>query len=241
MSTIITVEDFTFSYHVKNILRNVNISINEGDIVGLLGENGAGKTTLLNCLYGTLGKHEEIRILSTIPDLDNEMIKNNVAFIEDEPNLLGYLTAEQYLKFICRIEEIDHGAMEDSIRKLILKFALEDAYHSKLLKNYSFGMKKKIHFIGNLLQDKKLFLIDEPTNGLDVGMIISLKEMLIEKNKKANTTMLISSHNTAFLKDICHKVLLFEEGEIVKTIDIEENTDLEREFLNMKKERRGLE
>lgn len=237
MGTIINVKDFTFCYDVKKVLNNINISIEEGEIIGLLGENGAGKTTLLNCIYGIFGKFKEINVLSTTPCIDNEIIKTNVSFIEDIPNLLDYLTADQYLHFICKIEEIDFNNIKNKINELILKFNLESDYSTKLLKDYSFGMKKKIHFIGNLIQNKKIILIDEPTNGLDVGMIILLKKLIKEKNEKEHTTMLISSHNTGFLKDVCDRVLLFNEGEIIKNFCIKESTDLELEFLKMKGEK----
>lgn len=236
MEKVINVKDFSFCYGVKKVLNNINISIKEGEIIGLLGENGAGKTTLLNCIYGILGKFDEINVLSTTPCIDNEIIKTNISYIEDTPNLLDYLTADQYLHFICKIEDIDFNNIKNEINTLILKFNLEMDYSNKLLKDYSFGMKKKIHFIGNLIQKKKIILIDEPTNGLDIGMVILLKKLIKEKSVKEHTTMLISSHNTGFLKDICDRVLLFNKGEIIKDICIDEQTNLELEFLKMKGE-----
>ena len=240
MKTVISIHNFTFRYVVKDILKDISLDIKEGEIIGLLGENGAGKTTLLNCIYGFLGTQQEIDVVSTTPCFDNEIIKTNVSFMEDTPILLDYLNADQYLKFICKIEQIDFDTIKQEVEKLIEKFNLEEEYQNKLLKDYSFGMKKKIQFIGSLIQNKKLVLIDEPTNGLDVGMIILIKELIKEKNKKEHTTILISSHNTTFLQDVCSRVLLFHDGKIIRDIDVADDTDLESEFLKVKREERSL-
>ena len=106
MENVIDVNDFSFFYGDKPVLEHVSFHIAKGEIIGLLGENGSGKTTFLDSLYGFHGKQEAILILSTNPVIDNQMIKENVSYIQDTPNLLDYLTAEQYIKFICHIETL---------------------------------------------------------------------------------------------------------------------------------------
>lgn len=234
MNEIININHFTFSYDTKIILNDINIQVFEGEIVGLLGENGAGKTTLLNCIYGFLGEQKEIKILSSTPCLDNEIIKNNVGFIEDTPVLLDYLTADQYLRFICKIENISIDKVQNKIDELILKFKLKEEYTNKLLKDYSFGMKKKIHFIGNLIKDNSILLIDEPTNGLDITAIIYLKQIIKNLSQKNKTTILISSHNLDFINAVCNRVLIFNNGRINKDLSLNENINLEQEFLDTK-------
>ena len=166
--------------------------------------------------------------------MDNEIIKNNVGFIEDTPVLLDYLTADQYLRFICKIENISIDKVQNKIDELILKFKLKEEYTNKLLKDYSFGMKKKIHFIGNLIKDNSILLIDEPTNGLDITAIIYLKQIIKNLSQKNKTTILISSHNLDFINAVCNRVLIFNNGRINKDLSLNENINLEQEFLDTK-------
>lgn len=234
MEYIIDVENFKFSYGDKVILENVNFHVKQGEIIGLLGENGAGKTTLIDCLYGFHGEIETIKILSHVPDLNDTLMKKNISYIQDTPNMLDYLTAKQYLNFICNIEKEDKKEKSEEIESFIKLFHLEESYSTKLMKDYSFGMKKKIQFISEIFLHKKLLMIDEPTNGLDISMIILLKETLRNENKKYHTTMLISSHNTQFLQDVCNRVLVFDDKQLVKDILISKQIDLESEFLRIK-------
>lgn len=81
---------------------------------------------------------------------------------------------------------------------------------------------------------KNIILIDEPTNGLDIGMIISLKKLLKQEHNTFSSTIIISSHNTQFLEDVCDRILLFNHHQIVKDIINDSSLNLETEFLNAK-------
>lgn len=233
MNDLINIEDFSFRYGKSQVLNHINFTIYEHEIIGLLGENGSGKTTFLDCLYGFHGAMQTIELFSTHPSLDNPSIKQNVSYIQDTPNLLDYVTAEQYIKFICQIEKIDYEVRLHEVQGMIDLFDLTNDYKRKLIKYYSFGMKKKIQLIGEFLLHRRLIMIDEPTNGLDVKMIIHLKELIKKEYEKRPTTFLISSHNINFLEDVCHRVCLFHHHEIVKTLVMSKDVDLETAFLDV--------
>lgn len=234
METIIDINNLSFSYGNKLILDKLCFNIHKGEIIGLLGENGSGKTTFLDCLYGFHGEEKSIRIFSTTPAMDNNIIKQRVSYIQDTPNLLDYLTAEQYILFICHLENIDFDEKRNEIINLIKTFDLFDEYKTKLIKEYSFGMKEKIQIIGELFLHKDLLMIDEPTNGLDIRMIISLKKIIKDERSERGSTLLVSSHNTQFLEDVCDRVLLFDKQRIAKDIILTRGLNLESEFLNIK-------
>lgn len=229
--TIIEIENFNFSYGDNLVLEDINFDVKKGEIIGLLGENGSGKTTLLNSIYGINGYTENIKVFSEYPELDNKVIKNKVSYIQDTPQLLDYLTAKQYLSFICNIENIAYEGLKDNIMNLINVFNLENDYTNKLIKDYSFGMKKKIQIIGDLILHRDIVIIDEPTNGLDIRMIILIKDLIHKENQLNKTTFIISSHNTKFLKDVCNKVLLFNNKKIERIIEIDLEMDLDFEFI----------
>lgn len=231
METIVKVDGLHFSYGSKQVLNDINFEIGKAEIIGLLGENGSGKTTLLDCLYGFHEGNKAIHVLSVSPTIDNPIIKKRVSYIQDTPALLDYLTAKQYLQFLCDLENISYQNKKDEIVELIRRFDITEDYTNKLLKDYSFGMKKKIQVIGEFLLHKELIIIDEPTNGLDVRMIMLLKELIREGNKTHHTTFVISSHNTTFLEDICNRVLLFHDKKMIKNLKLNESMNLETEFI----------
>lgn len=233
MENIIDIKNFDFYYGQRKILNNISFSIQKGEIVGLLGENGSGKTTLMDSLYGFHGRFENIQVCSTYPEIDNKTIKHLVSYIQDTPNLLDYLTAAQYLKFLSKIEQIDFNKKTNEIEQLIYAFDLKKEYQTKLLKNYSFGMKKKIQIIGEFLLNKDLILIDEPTNGLDIRMIIKIKNLIKTYSESYKTTFVISSHNINFLQTVCSRVLLFHNGQIMKDINTAQDIDLESQFVSI--------
>lgn len=135
------------------------------------------------------------------------------------------------MSFICNIEKIDFKNVEGEIKELIVLFNLQDDYSNKLMKDYSFGMKKKIQIISNFILHKELMIIDEPTNGLDIRMILLIKDLIQKENKERQTTFIISSHNTSFLQDMCDKVLLFNHKKIDQTLIINSETNLDSEFI----------
>lgn len=234
MEAILEIKNFDFNYGNKKILDDISFSVSCGEIVGLLGENGAGKTTLIDSIYGFHGDMRSIKVFSNTSSINNPILKKKISYVQDTPNLLDYLTAKQYLNFICYIEQENKSKKSEEIDELISQFHLKDSYSSKLLKDYSFGMKKKIQLISEIILHKEFLMIDEPTNGLDISMIILLKELIRKENNINKTTILISSHNTKFLQDICHRVLIFDDKKIVKDMILSEGVDLETEFLKIK-------
>lgn len=225
------VNDLQFSYRNERTLRDVNFKIEKSEVIGLLGVNGSGKTTLLNCIYGFLDPKNSITLLGQSPSLDNVIIKRDVSFIQDSPSLLEYLTAEQYLKFLFNINSLNYDEHKDNIFRLLEIFSLVKYYKNKLIKEYSFGMKKKLHLISEISLNKKFIIIDEPTNGLDIESIYNLKKIIKEVNSDYDTTMLISSHNVNFLTETCTRALICSNNTISRDIILDVSTNLEEEFL----------
>jgi len=225
------VNNLDFSYRNELTLKNVSFMIKKGEVVGLLGVNGSGKTTLLNCIYGFLNPKNTITLLGQTPSLDSVTIKNNVAYIQDSPSLLEYLTAEQYIKFLFSINSLNYVENQNKILRLLEIFSLKKNYRNKLIKEYSFGMKKKLHLVSEILLCKEFIIIDEPTNGLDIESIFNLKKIIREINSEYDTTMLISSHNVNFLMETCNRALICSNNTITRDIQLDKSINLEEEFL----------
>lgn len=226
------VDNLEFSYRDEKTLRDVIFKIKKGEVVGLLGVNGSGKTTLLNCIYGFLDARNTITLLDQTPALDNVTIKKDVSYIQDSPVLLEYLTGEQYMKFLFNTHSLNYDDHKKEVARLLEIFALRDGYRNKLIKEYSFGMKKKLHLISEIVLKKRFIIIDEPTNGLDIESIFHLKELVKEINLDQDTTMIVSSHNVNFLLETCDRALICSDNTISRNIAIDPLVDLEEEFMN---------
>lgn len=230
MKNYIKIENLNFKYTEKYILENINISINKGECIGLLGSNGSGKTTLINCILGELNTEGKITLLGKNPDSNDIELKQNLGIVLDNDILLDFLTLNEYLFFIGQSYKIEIKDLKENIDKWIKYFELED-HKNRLLKFFSHGMRKKTQIIAALLNNPKILIVDEPTNGLDIEMIYNLKN-LINNLKNKEMTIIISTHNLDFVESVCDSVAIISKGNIKEKLYIKEiGESLEETFI----------
>ena len=233
-NVIVQIENLSFGYTEKKIIKDLSLRIRKNEIVGLLGVNGSGKTTLLNLIVGLFGVNEKVRMFNKTVNLNDDNFKKRFAYITDEDTVLSYLTAKEYLNFIVDIYKLNKSDSESKIKELIKYFKLENDYDNKLIKDFSKGMKKKIQIIGSLIYNPEFLIIDEVTNGLDIEMIYLLREIL-KRMMYQGTTILIASHDLNFISELCNRVLIFSEGTIKADLDMKEEKrqSIEIEFMRI--------
>lgn len=226
----IFIKNFNFKYTNKYVLNNINIQIKKGNCVGLLGSNGSGKTTLINCILGELKGEGNIEVLGKKPDIYSNKFKENIGVVLDNDILLDYLTLNEYLLYIGRIYNIKENDLKEKIDYWIKFFKMDDD-RNRVLKFFSHGMRKKTQIISSLINNPKLIIIDEPTNGLDVEMIYLLKN-IIKDLKNKEITILISTHIISFLEDVCDEVLIIDRGILKRKVNLMDlNENLEEIFI----------
>jgi len=197
------------------VLKSISLKLSyKNNIVGLIGPNGSGKTTLLKCLAGYINcKYDSINLY---PDIDLFKTKDNyqelVSFVPDTDNISPYLTGREFLNLV-----IDMRKIPKDIAKLKVNF-LADYYDIKesldqLMKEYSHGMIKKIALIAGFLPQVKLFLLDEPFNGLDPEMITLTKNLILAYTKN-DVAFIISSHYLQGVEEICKSIVILDKGQI---------------------------
>lgn len=218
MSNIIEVKNFSFKYSTNYILKKVNFSINEGECLGLLGCNGSGKTTLINCILGEYSGEGDIKICNSVPDIENPELKKNIGVVLDNDILLNYLTLDEYLSFVGKTYNVVESQLLERKEYWIKYFKLEND-KNRIINFFSHGMRKKTQIIAAVLNNPKILIIDEPTNGLDIEMIYYLKKMLIDL-KRLKITILISSHDLSFIEEVCDNVIIISEGKIGGKIQV---------------------
>lgn len=213
--------------HVTNLQKNYNgitvltipeLTIAEGESVGLVGNNGAGKTTffrlLLDLIEATSG---EVTINGEkIARRDNW--KSLVGSFLDESFLIDFLTPEEFFKFTGNIYGKSAGDMQLFLDSMQEFFNGEIIGGGKLIRDLSKGNQKKVGIAAALIGDPRILILDEPFTALDPSSQIRLKRMLNQLQATKNMTMLISSHDLNHVTEVCRRTVVLEKGCVVKDI-----------------------
>lgn len=205
----------------KVVLDDVNLTVREGDIYGLVGRNGAGKTTLIRILSGLATQTSgEVKIngATTADALAYE--RRKIGSIIDSPALSTHLTAIENMKSMGYAIGVTN---EEKLKDILHKVGLDPNNPTKV-KNYSLGMKQRLAIAIALIGDPSILILDEPVNGLDPTGIFEVRELLQRLNRDG-VTILISSHLLAELQKLATCYGIIEGGKLVKELrqsDLEE-------------------
>ena len=192
--------------------------VNDGDILGLVGNNGAGKTTLFRMLLDLLKPDEGEVALDGINPAQSEEWKARTGSYIDEGFLIDFLTPEEYFAFIGKITNMTQAQVDERLKDFEKLAAGEIFGQKKLIRNLSAGNKQKVGIISALFNHPKLVILDEPFNFLDPSSQNTLKHVLTDYNKQTGATILVSSHNLAHTIDISTRIALLEKGHIVRDL-----------------------
>lgn len=215
------------SYGGRKILDDVNLTINEGEIYGLIGRNGAGKTTLIRILLGLASPESgEVSIngVSTTQQLRAQ--RESIGSIIDQPSFIPYLSALNNMKATA----LSIGIKDEE--KLIeeLRFVGLNPDDKLPAKNFSLGMKQRLAIAMSMLGDPKILVLDEPVNGLDPTGIYEFRELITKLNSERKITILISSHLLAELSKMATAYGIMERGKLLREIRGAELNNLARPF-----------
>lgn len=215
---ILKTNNLTKKYKDFTALNNANITINKGDIYGLIGRNGAGKTTLMKVITTLTNKTSGEFYLFDKDDSDLTETKRRIGCLIENPAFFENLTAYQNLKYYA----IQKGIVDYSqIDKVLDLVKLSDSKNKKF-KTFSLGMKQRLGIAFAMLDNPDFVILDEPINGLDPIGISELRETLKKLNEESNITMLISSHILSELYLLANRFCFIEKGKIIKELSKEE-------------------
>ena len=208
-----------------------SFTINDGDILGLVGNNGAGKTTLFRLLLDLLKADggsvsyqfpatdaDTEGALSDINPAESEAWKQHVGAYIDEGFLIDFLTPEEYFAFLGKVSGISQQETDERM-KMFERFANGEVFgQKKLIRNLSAGNKMKVGIISALFRHPETVILDEPFNFLDPTSQLVLKHLLQDYAKQTGATILISSHNLQHTVDISTRIALLEHGQIIRDL-----------------------
>ena len=226
---MIEIKNLKKSYNKgKEIIKNINLKINDGEIFGFIGPNGAGKTTTIKMITGIL-KIDDGDVL-----IDNYSIQNNpieakkrFGYVPDNPEMFLRYKAIEYFNFMADMYEVTENERKKKIEELSELFGIKEVLNNKI-ESYSHGMKQKVFIIGAMLHNPNNLIIDEPMIGLDPISSFELKK-LIKEFSQSGKTVFFSTHILEVAEKICDRVGIINNGKIVLEGRIEQ---IKNEFKN---------
>ena len=225
MENIIEVSHLRKFFGEKMVLKDVNLKVQRGEIIGYIGANGAGKSTTVKLILGLIGDYEgEIRIFGE--DIkDSVDYKSKIGYVPESAEIYENLTGREYLTFIGGLYGIDYKRADEKAGKLMELFGIGDVYDARI-NSYSKGMKQKTLIVSSLLNDPDILFLDEPLGGIDANSVMVFKEVL-EKLARLGKTIFYSSHIMEVVEKMSDRIVLIDKGEIVadgKLEDIREES-----------------
>jgi ABC-2 type transport system ATP-binding protein len=216
---LIQLKGVTKKYGKNNILENVNVSIEEGDLYGIIGESGSGKTTFLNLITGFIPPSQgKVFYYSKVTHGPNDLsktlhkIKRQIGFTPQHNSFYPKLTVKENLFHFGKLYGMKKETLEKNA-KAILEFTKLHAHQNKLSEHLSEGMQRRLDIACSLVHKPKLLVLDEPTADLDPVLQREILQLLQEVNKQG-MTVVIASHHLDSVENICNKIAIVHKGKI---------------------------
>ncbi|MEY8330748.1 ABC transporter ATP-binding protein [Lachnospiraceae bacterium 48-33] len=203
MAVLIEVNNLSFSFGEKQILKDISLTVEKEDIIGLLGPSGAGKTTLVNILTRQLKLQNGV-----IKTFHNRNLISGIMM--DSFGLYDRLTVWDNLKIFADIYQVPHSRIETLLNRAEL---INDK--KTIVNHLSKGMRNRVNFCRALLKDMDILYLDEPTSGLDPATTDKIHK-LIEEERKTGTTIFLTTHNMHEAEKLCNKIILLNEGTVIE-------------------------
>jgi len=222
---IITIKNLFKSYgsgqSEKEVLKNINIDIYPGQVIGYIGPNGAGKTTTVKILCGMLEDFKGgVSVFGYDIREDSLEVKKRIGYIPENAALYESLTPMEYLHFVGLIHKMSEEDINKKSKKLLELFDISDNANDRMT-TFSKGMKQKVLIISGFIHNPDIIFMDEPLSGLDANSVIVVKEMLSQLAKDGKT-IFYSSHLMDVVEKISNRIILINEGRIVADGSFEE-------------------
>jgi ABC-2 type transport system ATP-binding protein len=216
----ISIQNLYKSYGKKEVIKGVNLEVYKGELFGFLGRNGIGKSTTIDCMIG-LKKFNKGKITLNGFDIVKEPLaaKDTFGYVASEPTCYEAMTGYDFLEFIVSIYNLSEGGFQNNYKYLINRLKLHEEELNNPIANYSHGMKQKLCLAGSLLHNPDIWILDEPTVGLDIIAVEEVKKMMREYANHGKTVF-VTSHNIDLMAKICDRVAIINNGVVVQLLDL---------------------
>lgn len=212
--------DLYKAYGQKQVLKGLDLQVKHGELFGFIGRNGIGKSTTIDCVIGSK-KFDKGRVLIDGYDIKDEplLAKSTFGYVASEPSCYDVMTGYDFLEFLASIYRVSEGDFVRNYRYLCGRLKLNLDELDNRISNYSHGMKQKLCLVGSLLHNPDIWILDEPTVGLDIMAVEELKKMMREYANHGKTVF-VTSHNIELVSKICDRVAIINDGKVAALYDL---------------------
>lgn len=219
---MLVLNDISVKKGDQYILKNINISLRENEVVGIIGSNGAGKTTLLKTIAGLIRPDSgTIKLFDLLFNLESSLkIKKDVGYLADSPFLYEQLSPIENLTFFGKLYNIDN--IEEKAAKLIQEVGL-GFFRYEPVNTFSKGMIQRLALAKAIINNPKLLLLDEPYTNLDQNGINTVNNF-ISRNRFNGSLILLVTHDFEHAVTLCDRFIILNKGQIIDIFDNEEKS-----------------
>ena len=203
-------------YNEFTAVNKINFNIEEGELVGYIGENGAGKSTTIKMLTGLLTPTSgSVLVNGIVPNEKRIQNNKNIGAVFGQKTQLWWdLPVIESFRLIRQMYKIPEGEYRKNLKKFTDILELDDLLE-KQVKNLSLGQKMRCEIAATFLHDPKIVYLDEPTIGLDVLVKENIRKFIKDINKEKNTTVILTTHDLKDIEDVCNRIILLDKGQII--------------------------
>lgn len=206
---------FKHEWEQKEALKNVSFSVSQGEILGYVGLNGAGKSTTLKILTGVLYPTSgQVLVDGRVPHENRRKNARNIAFVAGQSQSMEWdLPLEESFLLTKKVYGIAEKQYQENIELFDHLINIKEIMDVPV-RQLSLGQKMKGSLANSLLHNPKIIYLDEPTIGIDVVAKDSIRRFLKEYNKETKATIILTSHDTRDIEDLCNRIILIDKGEL---------------------------
>lgn len=240
---MLLVENLVKHYGSHEALKGISFHVEEGQIVGLLGENGAGKSTTMNIMTGYLSATSGTVTIQGIDILEQpKKAKKCLGYLPEQPPLYENMTVREYLQFVSELKGMKKKGVRQEVEDIMEKTNLSE-HENVLIKHLSKGYKQRVGLAQALLGNPALLILDEPMVGLDPAQIIEMRQMIRSLGKEH--TVILSSHILSEIESVCDHIIILDQGQVVAEDETrqlsEENSNQRQLRLVVKGEKKEIQ
>lgn len=204
------------NYKKFDAVKGINFYIEEGELVGYIGENGAGKSTTIKMLTGLLTPTSgRVLVNGIVPNEKRIQNNKNIGAVFGQKTQLWWdLPVIESFRLIKKMYEIPENEYRKNLKKFTELLDLQELLE-KQVKNLSLGQKMRCEIAATFLHDPKIVYLDEPTIGLDVFVKEKIRKFIKDINKEKKTTVILTTHDLKDIEDVCDRIILLDKGQIV--------------------------
>ena len=232
MSARIEAKDVSKRFGNQDALRDFSVEILPGEVFGLIGPNGAGKTTFLRILTGYwLPSAGDVRVDGVSVVEQRTVVQARLGYACEQPKLYSDHSVESFLRLMGALRGLSGAGLAEALERACERFGLDEVMRRRI-GVLSKGFRQRVSLAQALLHDPPLFVVDEPTVGLDPRQQIELRQII--ESLGGNHTVILSTHQLREAEQVCDRVALLDRGRLVEVATAEEiraGHTLERRFL----------